>query len=46
MLRHPRLAHMHPDTEIVSTGAWIAHRVLIVAVAVVFVAPFVLAYAG
>ena len=44
MLKHLRMAHTHEDTETVSTAAWIAHRVLIVATAVVFGAPFFMLY--
>jgi hypothetical protein len=46
MLKHLHTAHTHPDPEVVSTGAWIAHRVLIAVTAVVFAAPFYLLYAG
>lgn len=44
MLRHLRTAHMHPAPEVVSTGGWIAQRILLMAAAVVFIAPFVVAY--
>jgi hypothetical protein len=45
MLKHLHQAHID-SVENVSTGSWIAHRVLIVATAVVFAAPFYLLYVG
>ena len=45
MLTYLRNAHMKNDPEVVSTGGWIAQRVLILATAVVFIAPFVVDYA-
>lgn len=44
MLSHLRTAHMHQDSENMSTAGWIAQRVVIMAAAVVFIAPFVLIY--
>lgn len=46
MLSHLRTAHMHNDAENMSTAGWIAQRLVIVAAAVVFIAPFVLLYVG
>ena len=46
MLTNLRSAHMHQDHENMSTGGWIAQRMVILAAAVVFIAPFVLLYVG
>ena len=46
MLTTRHSAHLTPDVETVSTVGWIAQRLLIVAAAVVFAAPFVIGYAG
>ena len=46
MLTNLRNAHSRGDTENMSTGGWIAQRVVLLAAAVVFIAPFILLYAG
>jgi hypothetical protein len=46
MLTNLRSAHLAESPEIVSTGGWVVQRLVILAAAVVFGAPFVLAYVG
>jgi hypothetical protein len=46
MLTNLRGVHPTETPEVISTGGWVAQRILILATAVVSVAPFVLAYVG
>ena len=46
MLTDLHSVHPTESPEVTPTGAWIAQRILILAVAVVSIAPFVLVYAG
>jgi hypothetical protein len=46
MLTSLHSAHLTETPETVSTMGWIAQRILIVAAAVVFSAPFIIGYVG